>query len=401
MIKVGGNMKKNIILIIAALLITSCSIKSKMVLKMTAGETQNIKGKVTVPFEYISGHALIVKPKLDGNDYHFIFDTGGMSFVDSSLAGKNGLNDLKKINKDMSLLKVHDSDLNGAHIKDMNFIVMPFADTYKMPNTKIYGMIGSNFLAGFNTTIDYQKGCIELSNPEHLIKKASNPHKLKMTVITPYFPTVKARFNGKSYRAMLDTGLNFPVVLSVSEIARLNEEQKKKLIPSKGLFCKWPFTQKTENYYYYAEEIMIGDMVLRNVPVIFANLPSMIKGNTFLLGKMFLESYKTSLNFKYKEVLLEEISPSINDISYTTGANIVIKNDEFVIAGIWKNSIADRNGLDLTNKIIRLNGKTATELTQKEVADLLYNKTVKDITLELEDNGSIKKLILSKEILKS
>ncbi len=125
----------------------------------------------------------------------------------------------------------------------------------------------------------------------------------------------------------------------------------------------------------------------------------MIDKDVILLGKIFLENYTTKLNFVKKQVLLTETDPSLNSFEYSTGMYIVINEDKFVLRGIWPKSSAEQAGLDLDSDIIRINGRSADQLTNAELGELLFNMTHSEIELTVKKENSEKRIVVKKKML--
>ncbi len=254
-------MKKYLCSIIAILILSGCtSFKKNAFIKMTGGTAVDLQKPVTVPFKIISTHIMLVEPILDGYPCSFVFDTGGIAMMDTCMIDKIKNMEVTKIAEKVKMGRIKESKLNGLIVKDMNFILNPFTDTFKVSNKPIYGMIGSNFIRHFNTTIDYQKNVLVFENEKKLKKTSAKSHLMKMDIILPCFPTVPASFKHIPIKAMLDTGLNYPFVFPLSQMENLSPVEKTKLVKAKGYFAKWPFTTKTDNYLYRAENLVIGDI---------------------------------------------------------------------------------------------------------------------------------------------
>ncbi len=393
-------MKFLILGLIVILIIAGCaSIKRNMFTKLTGGKPVVPTEPIIVPFETINSHSIIIEPVLDGYPCSFIFDTGGVTMMDTSMVDNLKNLEVKTAFGKVKLGKVKETNLNNLIVKDLNYMLIPFADTFKITNKPIYGMIGSNFIRHFNTTIDYQRSEIRFAKPQILKKNNANDHLMKMSIIMPYFPTVPATLDGNKFKAMLDTGLSFPIVCPVSAMDKLSPEEKNKAVKAIGFFAKWPFTSKTDNYLYRAKNLKLGDIELNNVLIIFADLPSMIQDDTILIGKFFLENYLTQLNFVNKQVLLTETVPSPNSVEFSTGLNIVINKGKFLIIGIWPNSPADKSGLDLNTTVSLINGRSVEQISNKELSELLFNKACSEIELSVLKGEIMEKIVLKKEKL--
>ena len=219
----------------------------------------------------------------------------------------------------------------------------------------------------------------------------------EMNLLLPYHPCINIDFgNNLIFPGRIDTGLHYAIVLPIHLIDKLNDVEKKKLIKSKGNFAQWPDTKIKYNYLYKFKKIKIGKFKLINQAVLFADLPIFADKDYTLIGKHFLENYKTEMDFKNKKVLLTKINESNNkSLLYSAGLFIRKENDKVLIKGMWKNSPADKKGLKIGDEITNINGKSAEELNNKIIYNILMNKDITEIELKVKN----KKIVLRKEIL--
>ena len=299
-------MKKIIIISTIIMFAISCAnfknkIATIMIAKKIGGSAAEISKPIVIPFELQRKHIIKVSPKFNDLEVECVFDTGGMTFLDSLCAEKIG-GELEEIpGGDVNLLNIEKLTLGDAEVNNFNAIIINLKNS-----TKETGMIGSNFLRFFQTTINYENKTITFDKPSKLKKQIPEDHLMKMKVIVPCFPTVMVKMNGKKLNGVIDTGLDRGFVLPIEMMSDLSEKERAKCIKAKKLFRWWPFTDKRENYYYVMPEIVIGDIQLENVPVMYATLPTMNGNEKILIGKNFLQEYLTILDFEYKQVLLRE-----------------------------------------------------------------------------------------------
>jgi len=222
---------------------------------------------------------------------------------------------------------------------------------------------------------------------------------MDMKIVLPYLPAVKLIADNLNLKGIIDTGLNYAFVLPVTLIEKLPKEESLKIIPAKGIFAKWPFTKQQRNFLYVFESIKIGNLQFEKMPVIFADLPDMFSGSNVLIGKYFLENYLTSLDFKNKEVVLEEISKSQKSIQFSTGMNIVRRRDNFEVTGVWQDSPADEAGIRPGLIISHVNGLTIDEMTDSELNDIILNPFVTSISIKYQLETDNVELVLNKKDL--
>jgi len=388
-----------VILVLVSCVLVSCSsFKNKvatiMFAKKIGGSAAKISKPIVIPFELQRKHIIKVFPKFNDFEVECVFDTGGMTFLDSICADKIG-GELEKIpGEDVKLLNIEKLTLGDAEVNNFNAIIINLRNLKKET-----GMIGSSFLKFFQTTIDYENKTITFDKPSKLKKKTPEDHLMKMKVIVPYFPTVKVKMNGKKVNGMIDTGLDSGFVLPVEMMSNLSEKERAKCIKAKKLFGWWPFTENSENYYYVMPEIVIGDIKLENVPVMYATLPTMNGNGKILIGKNFLEEYLTILDFEHKQVLLRESRKLKRDYNFSTGIDVILFERGFVLHGLWENSSADKAGLLVDDEILKFDGFSSNEISNSEIQERLSNPLFNNISLTIERDDNQIEILINKEDL--
>ena len=361
--------------------------------------------KVVYPFRLTRSHIIEVPTKINDLDPEltFVFDTAGNTMIGWDMAEALGLviDSMVTPMQTMYLTEAEVVHASGLTIRDFNLTVIDFKNTFDLGNDKLEGMIGPDFIRFFRTTIDYKNNELIFENNDIPLKaETSKQHLLDMEIMMPYHPSVQMQI-GDFFPIMgrIDTGLHYPIVLSITFIELLPEEEQEKLIACKGYFAKWPFTETHENYLYKCNEISIGNMKLKDVGVIFAEFPF---NNSALLGKDFLEQFVTTLDFPNRKVLLTEVEESPKDILFTTGINVRKLDDgTFKIIGLWEDSPADKAGIELDDIIIEVNSTTANEIETGALYLMRFDTNVKEMKFKIKKAGSeeVQEVVLEKEYL--
>jgi len=361
--------------------------------------------KVVCPFILTRSHVIELPVYInDSNEkLTFVFDTGGSTIIDKGLAKQLELkvDSMQTPGQMIYTSRTKEINCDGLKVKDFNMSVMDFKNTFELGNDALEGMIGPDFIRFFRTTIDYQNNQLVFENNDKSLKaETSEQHLLNMEIMMPYHPSIQMQI-GDYFPIMgrIDTGLHYPIVLPLSFIEQLPEEEQGKLISCRGYFAKWPFVDTHENYLYKCDEISIGDMILKDVGIIFANFPF---NNSALLGKDFLEQFVTTLDFPNRKVLMTETEESSKDILFSTGINVrKCDDDNFKIVGMWENSPADKAGVEIDDIIFEVNGKNATEISAGEMYKMRFDTNIEELLLKVQKPGSdeIKEILLKKEYL--
>ncbi len=388
-------MRLIILMILLLVSMMGCSdVKVKLVEQAKGGEVSPLDGEKLVPFELNSAHVITLHPEFNGREIPIVLDTGGMTMIGREVADTLNLELHATPQEGVSLAKVESIRLNGVEVRNLKAAVMPFGDTFKISNIKLDGMLGSDFLRFFQVTFDYNRNEITFRNPSKLTKENQGDLLLKMKIIAPYFPTVQTKVNSKmKLNGMIDTGLNHAFVLPYELLEKFPDAR---VMKAKGFFAKWPFTEQQRNALALIDEIRIGDKVLKDVPVLFADLPNMLDEGTMLIGKHFLDDYRTTLDYPNRMVLLQETDPIEQSLSFSTGVSIIRRLDKLIVRGVWEGSPADLAGINPEDEILTINGLEATALDNHQIQEWIDDPSVKELKLTRLVNGEVEEINLVK-----
>ncbi|MDB5092964.1 MAG: hypothetical protein JWO85_1065 [Candidatus Eremiobacteraeota bacterium] len=131
-------------------------------------------GSTTIPFELVDNHVDLPVTINGKGPFHFIFDTGGANYIDSSLAmelgirktGKGRLSGVGARTERIAFGKVDTLQVGDATLYNQVFTVGPVRDGFGVSSGKpVDGLIGFEVLSRFVTTFDYDKNEIVLRAP--------------------------------------------------------------------------------------------------------------------------------------------------------------------------------------------------------------------------------------------
>ncbi|MBN2017293.1 MAG: aspartyl protease family protein [Candidatus Cloacimonetes bacterium] len=361
--------------------------------------------KVVCPFNLTRSHVIEVPVTINDCDqeFTFVFDTAGNTMIGWDLAEQLRLeiDSMATPMQTMYLSKIDEIIAGGLTVEDFTLSVMDFKKTFEIGNDELEGMIGPDFIRFYRTTINYQTNQLLFENNDvQLTAKTPDQHLLDMEIMMPYHPSIQMQIaDFFPIMGRIDTGLHYGIVLPIIYIENLPEEEQGKLVSCKGYFARWPLVDSHENYLYKCPEITVGDMVFKDVGIIFANFPF---NNSALIGKDFLEQFVTTLDFPNRKVLLSKVEGSSKDVLYSTGINVRKLDDgTFKIVGIWEGSPADAAGVELDDIITEVNGNPANDVDTGEFYLMRFDTNVKDLKLKIHKAGSedVREIVLKKEYL--
>ncbi len=365
--------------------------------KFKGGTIQTLDEEVVVPFTLKRSHVIQVPVTLKNYKYTFILDTGGMTIANAGINDSLNYETMEIPQQNVNMALTDEIKLGDASVKGMKLALMNFDDTFKF---ELPGMIGSDYLRFFNVEIDYEKQNVTLRNSYKMTSKNDSQHLLDIEIVSPYFPTVDLLINGEhKFPGMIDTGLHYAFVFPISWLENLSESEKENLVESEGYFVRWPWTESPQNYFYLMPEIKLGNIVLKDVPVIFGEVPDFLSDSTALIGKYFLENYLTTIDYPNRQLKLTNAKKSNYSLRFSAGINIAKKEGKLQITGVWKNSPAFEKGLKPTDELIAVNSKTFDEISDLEIADAIMDKTNIKFYVTVLRDGKEEKVLLRKRDL--
>jgi hypothetical protein len=182
--------------------------------------------EVRVPMQVFKDH-IYVDVLINGKGpFHFLFDTGAYNLMDptvayqvggQAIASLHGMSGLGRGVIETQYVKVQTVSLRGATLSDQYFNVaqlgprtnyIPF---YEKPFQEMQGLIGYEFLARYQVTIDYAHSQLILRLPQSSLNLVSDAHVPLMFDEKHVF--VGCSLAGVSSSCLADTGNSFGVML--------------------------------------------------------------------------------------------------------------------------------------------------------------------------------------------
>ena len=113
------------------------------------------------------------------------------------------------------------------------------------------------------------------------------------------------------------------------------------------------------------------------MPLTFGKYKNISSKKNGVIGNKFLENFIVTIDWKENNVYLlpiKKYQPIGNQLSY--GINYGFNNEKLIVGGIWKNSVAEKQGIKIGDQIIAVNGKISTNLSQEEICNFFDNNLV-------------------------
>ncbi len=348
-----------------------------------------------VPFERLT-HLMVTGVRINGSEqeYNFVIDTGGLTFVDKAVADELGL-------KQMGMQAKMDSlDLSGFSIHKVFAVTAFDFSHFDALGTPIHGIIGSNLMERYRVTIDFRTSLISFSSdttrleqPEGSLLLPFRSHPVNSA------PVVCFQAGGDSLEGMIDTGQPYPVVFPLGSFSEYESLYVRDSIRSRGLMEEWPMTKADHNYLARLESFRVGGMDFGSVVCLFGELPPML--SMPLIGNDLLSEFTLVIDYPNHELLMipHEGAGLEGDFLSAGIRPDVSGGSEIVVKGIWEGSPADRAGIELGDRILSFDSRELTPARLIELINLLEDDAAESVTLKISHDGEVREVTLVKAML--
>ena len=341
-------------------------------------------------FEYKEEH-IFVKIKIQNKDIQsdFIFDTGAGTTISPELSHKLKLRKviLKGDVDNKDALQKSFPMIDSLVISNIKFVKIGAVEVEpsKITDTKcnsFEGIIGANIMKKCIWQINYETQELTSTN------KLDNLNNIIGAIKIPFLPApitgspiLSVTLNDSlTMNWILDTGFNGFITFSIED----NEIFLKK-IPENNIVCSYSFGynsiygKDTVNNISYLlnTKLNIGGYDFSSVPLTFGKYKNISSKKNGVIGNKFLENFIVTIDWKENNVYLlpiKKYQPIGNQLSY--GINYGFNNEKLIVGGIWKNSVAEKQGIKIGDQIIAVNGKISTNLSQEEICNFFDNNLV-------------------------
>ena len=359
-------------------------------------QVEDLPEKGVIPFE-LKEHLIVIKGKINDSskNYNFICDTGALTFIDRKVAEELSL----KIRGNMA--KMDSLEMGEVSIPNI-FAFMGFDfgefERYGIP---FCGIIGSNLLERFKVTLDYRNQRIILSPSKEVSKKSVPGSRFKFTNHRiNNAPMINCTINGTiSVKMMVDTGQPYSVVLPLDYLDKMGAKDDPSLVESKGVMIKWPGTKTTDVYLGRIEQLVQGDLRIKDLMCCFAELPPLL--SVPLLGKDYLCQFLLTIDYPNDEIVFTPFKDAqfVNDI-FSFGVNLGAgDNNTIIVDGLWTGGPADKTGIRIGDEIVACNGTPYIGDDIFELRQLLNEEDLKEVKIAVRNRDGHQEIALHKEMI--
>ncbi|CAM4253062.1 pepsin/retropepsin-like aspartic protease family protein [Flavobacterium terrigena] len=411
------------------------------------------KNKIVIPFQLLN-NSIIVQPKVNDIQLNLILDTGSgynilFAFPEKDSIAFNNTSKIKITGPGMDEpIDAYISKNNKIEFKSLSSkkldVVLMLEDKYSFTTSvgiPIHGILGADFFMDNIVEIQYDTKRIVV------YRKVTNRYESKIINYKqlpfilkdkkPYIPVTINIEDKKieNLELLVDTGLSDGLWIFEKELDVKNKKQIddylgagiggnvygkrvrfKNIIFSDYEF-KEPIISMPDTISFLKKNILnqrdgsVGGEILKRFNVIFNyNKQIMyLDKNSYFNNKFYYNMAGFNIHHNGVEVIEEKIETDL-----PTGATNVTEllydnskvNFKYVlkpgieISNIRKNSVADKAGLKVDDRIISINGKKAINYRITEIMEMLQKSANETITIEVERKGKkfIAELFLEEEI---
>lgn len=383
-----------------------CGLPAQTINYFNSGKPAMKKENSAVPFE-LYGHRILVDVKINDSqeNYHFLLDTGALSFIGEKAAQalhiEKGMEipTMGEINKAYLTESAVHISLGDVKVGDLFLPIYDFSNFQKSGyGPQIDGFIGSDFLRFFKVSIDYKQKILIFSGNSDSVDPPGDVHKIEFE---NHFPTRAPMVEVEVDRSikiggMIDTGSPYLIVCPLSLMEDTNFLKGRNYIKSRGIMAKWPISDIDKNYLIRFKSLKMGSLEILNIPVLFANT------GDALVGRDFLAQFIVTINYPAKELILRPHGkPDFKNNLFSTGLALekTEGNDRTRVKGLWENSPADKSGIQVGDEVLEINSKNAKDLSLFEIMSILEDDSVNPVELSMRNDEGVKKVVLDKEML--
>lgn len=329
-----------------------------------AVKTDQKKFDETVSAEYVADE-ILVPVQINGKTYTFLLDTGAITILSSDIVKEMGLTavtsnkfvDSAGNTTQENFYLVPEIKLGNIAFRTVgvgSFDLSKFSGLLCRP---IDGIFGSNMMRICNWEIDYGKTSIRMSS-----EKIQIPNSVTVPFEQNFSgtPRVRLETSGINFLADVDTGNNgsLDIPFEFFEKSRLPKSKKIAMSRGKGFYSLLSNNEQDERT-VMADSLYIGKMLVsRKIRV--SPSPMVLIGNDFFspLGKF-------AINYKKGELLLpKKNEPQKPEMTF--GFTPLRENGKVFVGIVWKDSEAEKAGLELNDEVVSMNGKEVSAMADLE-----------------------------------
>lgn len=314
-----------------------------------------------VPFEYIS-KLPVFEVSIQGENYRFIFDTGGYTVFSDELTGRlNGIKkasyiDVKDGNNNVSRIDTYVLDvleIGGISFFDVGFATIGFTESEWFKCLGIIGTIGPNIMKEALWQFDTQTQQITLTDNKNKLEIANNGLKIPIYTDNVFKPSIDLQVGRYSKRVGFDTGFNgFLKLMDKPETVPFQNYPS--IVSLGGRSNAGNSTTYTDTKMIKIDSVSLSGLIFTDVIA-----PVGKKFSSDLLGSQIFDFYKVMIDLSGNTMLFEEIEgkPVMQSSIESFGFGLDFKGGKVVIDYVYEPSTANKKGVKPGQLVLKINGQ--------------------------------------------
>jgi len=335
--------------------------------KFLFGVTTDSKNFVeTVPFTQVN-NLIFITAQVDGVNYNFLFDTGAVTILSTKLqeklqlkeAMRNTLIDASGKEQAEKFYTLDKLKLGAITFNTIGTASMDLAKMSEQFCTPMDGIVGANLMRSCYWKIDYKNKVLVFSDKK--IKPVGKAYELPFEENFSGTPLVKLFFGNYNFQALFDTGNNQSFNFPDSLYFKSNSSKNKILKRGSGNTEFTLYGNKSiVHHAAILDSITIGTRLFQKQVVRVSPSPLPLLGNKFLM-----QFNEVIIDWKKHFIYLpSEYHPE--EPLKTFGFDPLLADGMVVVSYIWDGSEAQKQGLQLDDKIIAIDGQPIDSITPEQ-----------------------------------
>ncbi len=399
-------MRKAIIFSVIALIFQSCNTLKVIYLLKSGNITERAYLQET-SFEVVGG-IILLKIKINGQDYDFMLDTGAPNVISTDLAKELKCRVYCMVessdsqgNKDsMTFTRLDSLSIGNLTYLKQGAAIADFKKIKELSCLKIDGIIGANSMKKSIWQIDMLNKKIIITNN---IGTLNIPQKAGIVEFSNQFtgiPLVDINIEGIVFKnVVFDYGSDSNIDISTDKISEILLKIDNSVIKSYGMKSLGLYGGKNDTIY----TVLPGNILLDNYPI-NKQIVDLKKTGESTIGTELLKNYIVTIDWSNKKIYLEAHPQNNQDIANelnTFGFGAKLEDNNLVVVYLIENSPALNAGISIGDQILSIDGKDYTNLDLEGYCDIVINglidDKVNDIEMVIKMKDSTKKVLLKRE----
>lgn len=347
---------------------------------LNKGTVEQKEYNIQIPFEYKLG-LIFIDVEIDGSTYKFMIDSGSSNVISKDLAeklnlqsaNKNNVEDSKGVSSDFDFTVIEKIGIGQLNYLDTGAAIIDLDASDDIACLNIDGLIGANLMKKSIWKIDYTAKMIQISNDINSFEVPDGNKKIPMfTELTgsPIIDVIIDEIEEKN--VIVDVGSNAGFSLSMDTYNALVKDNPNMVKRSSYGLSSSALSEDnfmtTTFHEVLTNTISFGEVSLKDTHVEFSE-----DDKVSTIGSEFLENYDVIINWSDYEIILikKKESSTLETSSYGFGYRY--SNNNIVIDKLLNNSKAEKEGLKINDRIIRINNTFFGKVLASEWCQILQN----------------------------